>query len=554
MVASKSLLNKLLLVLLFSVQCLTADIDLKGSKQSLIGNLEVPNTLKSLSDQSLTADEILTAATLESNPIMAAVLFKVVLGLQKGAVPGTLIPGVSDYKFLDGAFTMTVDTLNITDFDFDDIDDTVQSKLTLVAENQIQIKFFPMDFTMQANYSYVDEAGTTQGLMTISGKQTVIKADITTYDSEIPIDQNNIKIKDLTLDFDADTIDFDFTAGTIIKTLGLAVFKDFIINEIFVAEAKVQIKDPNYANFTDYTFNLEDLLTLAGYNGTFPVDEVANPTTLTLNLGFANPIQFPQQKAPLDTTKKYIRAQAKIGVKVNGVSPPADLFQNDMSDQSHVGAFTSLVLNHNALNQLTWAVMESGILKLQVNQASLTALEFGLATADTEGLKILFPGLSKKYPTKSSVILMIRTPKYSPTKSYFRNVQGRLGILATIMIDMYVYEGVVDPNMTIGKCGNKCVKAVTLETQYHALTGIATNDGASLTFSYLDFDINYLTVSDPTFDVDQVGLYQSVKALAAVKVPSSLADIFQIPLVLFKVTIDLSSDQRLFAEISNIES
>lgn len=60
------------------------------------------------------------------------------------------------------------------------------------------------------------------------------------------------------------------------------------------------------------------------------------------------------------------------------------------------------------------------MISLQVTQNVLDQFEFTLVSLDTESLKILLPTLPKKYPTKSSVIVKVSTPKYSLEDVSFR--------------------------------------------------------------------------------------------------------------------------------------
>lgn len=114
----------------------------------------------------------------ESQLKEASQILKRLFTLNIPNIIGFKIPGILNQKFMAGNLDVSIYPINVTSVSIDETKDILLKPLDI---NQIQIDLIPLKIILEANYTYVDFAGTTNGLMTVNASSLTLKANITTY-------------------------------------------------------------------------------------------------------------------------------------------------------------------------------------------------------------------------------------------------------------------------------------------------------------------------------------------------------------------------------------
>ena len=206
-------------------------------------------------------------------------------------------------------------------------------------------------------------------------------------------------------------------------------------------------------------------------------------------------------------------------------------------------------ISSDLFNTLLFGVFESDLLDVSINDK----ITHSFFPFNTDNIRFLFPNINDKFTGNNSVILELKTHDYSPQTANFRTINGRAAFFLEMDLNWYVYDNPTqDPAMTIKKCGNKCIKFVTLTTQISVTTALGIDNFKQkvINLGGLNLDIGGLIIKDALFDISQQRLFDFLNGLidSLMVVPPSIN--FEKFLTNYLATVDVLKDQIINFEIS----
>ena len=430
-----------------------------------------------------------------------------------------------------------------------------KTMLAPISETKISLTLFDLDIKIENDYEIYFSG------LNLKGRANITLTNLTVV---IALEFLNLttgsgfqaSISNFTLNYDSITLDVDSQIITWLTQKIFKVFKCMVIQKLtglIMADLNTQV--------VALTSQVIQIPVTPSDFANLIMKKLSPNLRMPTKVGDTYVINITMSRAPYvryfsNSTNNFAYMTFAINAAVfnNGthetpVVQEYDLLPYRVSFDSDIQAF----LCNSLLTQLQWVIIDSGILKLSLDDTMMP--KTSPIRLNTTSIMLIVPGMTTKYGTNKGIYLGISAA--SPySKIVFRS--GRLVGEVSLVLDFYVDKDSSNyPTEGFANCAS-CEKALSLNATLLVALHADNLNETVIFANIINLDFYYLTVRETLIEFDVASFQTLMKDVGRSFIPTINAALLNIPNPIigkygvknmqFKFSVDYLFLQVVFAE------